>query len=29
MLRFRDRKVIRFRAFREPDEALARVGLLE
>ena len=29
MLRFRHGKVIRFRAFREPHEALARVGLSE
>jgi ketosteroid isomerase-like protein len=29
MLKFRDAKVICFRAFREPEEALERVGLSE
>ena len=27
MLKFRDRKLIRFRAFREPEQALQAVGL--
>jgi ketosteroid isomerase-like protein len=29
MLKFRDEKLIRFRAFRNPEEALARLGLSE
>ena len=29
MLKFRDGKVIRFRAFRDPEEALERIGLTE